>query len=250
VSTLIKDRVTILNTYPYSDSSLIVKALGRLSGNIDIIAKGIRKKSDSFILQVLNDYELTLYAPREGELHLLKESNLIQERHYQNPKNWATALCGAELMQKQLISPDENRQYYELLSSFLDFLIDLDAEPLPVFWRLLNRIIHLQGLELKTCICSSCKQQKPEYAYTRHDARFYCQRCTQELAQPRDLHILSEEAARILFHLDHIGNHLHELKLSKSTIQEINDYFEDYYLAHNRKTLKLKSLSVLEQFYI
>ena len=172
---LIKDQATILNTHPYSDSSLIIKALGKESGNIDIIAKGIRKKSDSFILQALNDYELTLYTPREGGLHLLKESSLTKERHYQNPKNWATALCGAELMQKQLISSDEHRQYYELLSSFLDYLIGLDAEPLPVFWRLLNRIIHLQGLELKTCICSGCEEQKPEYAYTKHDAQLYCQ---------------------------------------------------------------------------
>lgn len=250
MSKLIKDQVTILTTYPYSDSSLIIKALGQSSGNIDVIAKGIRKKNDSFILQALSDYELMLYAPREGGLFLLKESTLTRERHYQNPKNWATALCGAELMQKQLISGEEHRQYYELLSSFLDFLIALDAEPLPVFWRLLNRIIHLQGLELKTCICSSCKQQKQEYAYTRHDARFYCQECTHNLTLPRDLHLLSEEAAQILFHLDHIGNYLNELKLSKSTIQEINDFFADYYLAHNRKTLKLKSLSVLVQLYV
>ncbi len=247
---LIKDTVTILNTYPYSDSSLIVKAIAKENGLIDIIAKGIRKKSDSFILQALNDYELTLYPPREGELHLLKESSLLKERHYEGAKNWATALCGAELMQKQIISNDEHLLYFELLGSFLDFLLSLDAEPLPVFWRLLNRIIHLQGLALTTCICSGCKEQKPEYAYTKHDAQLYCRECTHNLTLPKDLHIFSEEASRIFYHLDHIGNHLSEIRLAKSTIQEINDFYSDYYLAHNRKTLKLKSLSVLEQFYL
>lgn len=247
---LIKDTATILNTHPYSDSSLIIKAIGKEQGIIDIIAKGIRKQSDSFILQALNDYELTLYTPREGSLHLLKESSLILERHYPNSKNWATALCGAELMQKLIISGDEHLLYFELLGSFLNFLLNLDAEPLPVFWRLQNRIIHLQGLALKTCICSSCKAQKLAAAYTTHDAQLYCHECTNELTLPKDLHIFSEEAARILFHLDHIGNHLSEIRLSKSTIQEINDFFADFYLAHNRKTLKLKSLSVLEQFYL
>lgn len=250
MKTLVKDRVILLNTYPYSDSSLIIKAFGEQCGSLDVIAKGIRKKKDSFILQRLSEYELTLYPPKEGGLYLLKESNLSKERHYANAKSWATALCGAEFMQKQLISNDEHQLYFELFTSFLDFLLSFDEEPLPVFWRLLYRIIHLQGFELKTSICSQCKTQKLEYAYTKHDAKLYCQECASHIYFHKSLHVFGEQAAYILYHLEHIGNHLKQISLSQSTIQEINNFFADYYFAHNSQTLKLKSLSVLEQFYL
>ena len=249
MSAIIKDSFTILKTSLYGDSSLIINALGQQQGLIGVIAKGARKKPDSSLPQVLNDYELSLYPPKEAGLYLLKECSLTTQRNYQKPKNWATALCGVELLRRQIIPNNENQIYHHLLSSFLDFLLELEGEPLPVFWRLLLRMVHLQGFVLNTNVCAACHKPAAGLAYTKIDAQLFCNKCANGISDRGDLHVFGAEASQILINIDHIGKHLDKLTLSKQSVQEINNFFLDFYVVHNQQTLKLNSLSVLEQFY-
>jgi hypothetical protein len=61
--------------------------------------------------------------------------------------------------------------------------------------------------------------------------------------------VLSPNSSKILQLLPEISRHLQELKLCRKDLIEINTIFEGYWLAHHKQALKLKSLSVLVQFY-
>jgi len=86
----------VLSAVPYSESSMIYKALCRDMGHISIIAKGIRKQDAG--LCHLQEYELHLLEPKEEGLYLLKD---FQEQRdysiYPTAATWAAADCGAEL---------------------------------------------------------------------------------------------------------------------------------------------------------
>lgn len=243
----IKDLATILNCHPYSDSSLIIKAFCPRLGNISIIAKGWRKAQNKPPLQTLYEYELTLYEPSGGELYLLYEASLVTERLFPNPKLLCTALCGSELMANLILSSDEYAVYYQLLKDYISYLQGLAGEPIPIFWRLLLRVMKLQGIGLDLQHCQICGKATSPSAYLKRDASLVCREC-RKVPSAQTVN-LSPEAKSILQNLPHIGNQLHTLQLSKQVVQELNRFLLFYYQAHTHQKIKLKSLGVLEQLY-
>ncbi len=245
----VKDNSIILKCSPYGESSLIVHALCRQLGSISFIAKGQRQKASSPPFLPLCEYELTLYEPLEAGLYLFVEASLRVERNYPDPKCWSTALCGSELISHLMVSADEHGLYYHLLSEYLDYLAKLLGEPLPIFWRLVHRVMQLQGLKLELDVCSTCGKLASPIAYLKKDASLICEQCARLDYSQDEMQRFSTEARELLCQLPRIGNYLIELKLSRPVVRELNEYFAAYYQAHTHQTLKLKSLSVLEQYY-
>jgi len=245
----VKDQGIILKINPYGDSSLIAQVLCRQLGNISFIAKGLRKKTSYLPLQPLGEYELTIYEPLESGLYLFNEASVAKERDYDKPKNWSTALCGAELIAHLVVAADEHRLYFDLLSEYLNYLIPLEYEPLPIFWRLFLRIMQLQGLKLDPERCSACGRHAKPQSYLRLDSSLLCRSCSLEQHSEAELQYFSLGASELLALLPQIGNYIKDLKLDRSVVRELNEFFIYYYQAHTHQTLKLKSLSVLEQLY-
>ena len=244
----VKDPAIIIKLSPYGESSLIVQALCRHLGSISVIAKGQRQKPSSPLLP-LCEYELTLYEPLETGLYLFCEASLSTERSFTDPKCWSIAHCGSELIGRLVVAADEHMLYFDLLSEYLDYLLKLDREPLPIFWRLFLRVMQLQGLKLETKLCSVCSETACPAAYLKKDASLICEECARRDYSQDEIQRLSPGAQELLYHLPSIGNYLGELRLNRSIVHELNEYFVSYYQAHTHQTLKLKSLSVLEQYY-
>jgi coenzyme F420-reducing hydrogenase delta subunit len=76
-----------------------------------------------------------------------------------------------------------------------------------------------------------------------------CQECFGDLSESGQYTLLSQDATEILRLLPEIGMHLDRIKVSTVAVSELNRYFLQYYQVHQKQTLKLKSLSVLCQFY-
>jgi DNA repair protein RecO len=237
-----KTRGIILTIIPYSESSLICKLLSSELGQISLIAKGIRKKEEPLLR--LWEYELNLLEPKEEGLYLLKEAReLTDYSTYPEVATWAAADSGAELLSQIIIPQPEAAVYYKLLTDYLSYLQKVDKNAVLILWRLFLRVFQLLGIGLELDLCSICHQRAPILAHTG-TGELICGAC-----KSRSSKQFSPLASEIIRLLPEIANHIQRLDLNRWVVGEINGFLLDYFYAHHKQTLKLKSLSVLSQFY-
>lgn len=237
----------VLSIIPYSESSIVIKALTWDRAQISILAKGWRKKADPLLR--FWEYEFTLYEPKEDGLYLLKEANALQDfSSYPNAATWAAAECGAELLLKIIIPSSEATHYYTLLREYLLYLRKVESNGILIFWRLLQRIFKMMGIGMRIEHCAICNSTADPVAMNAV-GELICAQCFQSLPPENHYQSLRPMSQKVLILLPEIGKHLKTLKLNREDIAELNQLFLAYYSAHQRQTLKLKSLSVLSQFY-
>jgi len=251
VKAKIKDFGIITKLSPYGDSSQIIQAFCRSHGQISILAKGYRKQQANNPLVQLFEYELSLYEPVEQGLYLLSEASLIRGNTlHEQAQNWVAAELGAELLSKILIASSDAQDYYELLSSYITYLHTPDIKPVCIWWRFFSRILSLSGYELNldTCeLCGNCGEER--LILDMRNGGMICVDCAEAITQEDGLMVISSKAAHILKLLPEIGLHMQELKLGRNLAHELNSFFVAAFEGRFNKTLRLKSLSVLEQFY-
>lgn len=246
-----KLRGILIKQSEYSDSSMILRFLSREHGVIGIIAKGIRKQTERQQLNNLCEYELGLYEPKEAGLWLLYEQEMIKDYSlYPSPSTWAAAACGLELINQMIIPVYEHIHMYELTISYLDYLQNVTNNAVLIFWRLFLRLLRFSGVGSPLDECSLChKPLSSLNVIDQQSCGLICKQCLQETATVEHLIYLSATSTEILRLMPEIGKHLDELKPGKRELNEINGLLERYWDSHHKQTLKLKSLSVLSQFY-
>lgn len=244
---MIKTLGIISSIIPFGDTSLILKALSWDKGQISILAKGWRKKQEPVLR--FCEYEFTLYEPKEEGLHLLKEASVLQDfTQYPSTEIWAAAEAGVELLSKIIIPSNESHDYYTVQREYLAYLQKTRINGILIFWRLFLRVFKLLGIESQLNTCRICGSKRALYAID-NVAGHICQECFGDLSESGQYTLLSQDATEILRLLPEIGMHLDRIKVSTVAVSELNRYFLQYYQVHQKQTLKLKSLSVLCQFY-
>jgi DNA repair protein RecO len=244
---VIKTTGIILSIIPYSETSLIFKVLAWDKAQISILAKGWRKKSEPLLKNW--EYAFILYEPKNEGLYLLKEAGALRDfSAFPSAATWAAAECGIELISKIIIAPAEAQNYYTLLREYLSYLEKVEVGGILIFWRLMHRVLRMMGIGIRFCHCDICQSQSEPMAMNAA-GDLICAECYHSLAPDGQYQILSPMAREVLQLLPEIGNHLSALKLNRDVIDELNRLFFAYYAAHQKQTLKLKSLSVLIQFY-
>jgi len=244
---MIKLHGIVSGIIPYSDSSQILKVLSWDRAHLSIMAKGWRKKPEPLLR--FCEYEFSLYEPKTEGLYLLKEASLMEDfSSYPTTQSWAAAEAGMELISKIMIPITESDQYYVLLREYLIYLQKTGNNGILIFWRLFLRIFKLMGIANENTGCHICGKQKLVYAIDGCSEHI-CKDCYMSRENIYPYTVFSDSAQKILALMPEIGLHLNELRLTKGLVAELNSYFLNYYIAHQKQTLKLKSLSVLSQFY-
>jgi DNA repair protein RecO len=244
---MIKERAIVISIIPYGETSQILRVIAQNKAHIAIMAKGWRKKQEPVLR--FCEYEFNLTEPKEEGLYFLNEANFLEDfSSYPTTSTWAAAEAGAELISNILISNHEAEDYFLLLRNYLSYLKNIPNNGILLFWRLFLRIFMLLGISPEIGRCSICGQNKSRIA-ANNDAELICADCFESLANPAHYTLLQKNTIDILDKLPQIGNHLESTSLNRSTVSEINKLFTSYYSAHQKQTLKLKSLSVLSQFY-
>lgn len=237
----------VLNVFPYSESSLVIKALSWELGLISILAKGIRRKNDA--LTRFGEYEFQLYTPKEEGLYLLKDYSLVRDfSQYPSPQSWAAADCGLELFSRILFPLSDAREYYTLATEYLKYLQKTKNNGILIFWRMLARLYRMMGIPLSLDSCAHCAKEGMQRAFTAA-GELLCKECKDQVKYDRAISLLSPNAAKILQLLPEIGMHLDEITLTQDDISQINQLFLSHYYAMQKQNLNLKSLGVLCQFY-
>ncbi len=241
----------VLKQSEYSESSLIIRFLSKEHGVIGIIAKGFRKNSEQRQLLNMGQYELGVVEPKEAGLWLLYDFDLLCDNSvFPASATWVAAECGLELLSKMIAPHEDFALLYQLAQSYLAYLHGVTDNAILIFWRLFFRVLRLSGIGSPLDACCVCNSALRNYkVIDRQHWGFVCRDCEAEISDAEQVQHLSPESVEILRLLPEIGNHLQSFKLGRKEVAEINHLLEMYWDAHHKQTLKLKSLSVLSQFY-
>ncbi len=241
----------ILKQIEYSESSLVLRFLSKEFGAISILAKGVRKQAEKIQFTNLHEYDMGLSEPKESGLWLYIDHDLLANYStYPNPATWAAAECGMELISQMITSSDEHAPIYELAKSYLDYLKRVDSNAILIFWRFFIRMLRLGGVGSRLDSCCVCHKSLDNFeVIDLQHGGLLCSSCRQDNSNHENQQKLSELSSQVLRLMPEIAYHLSEIRLSRREVAEINLLLERYWDSHHKQTLKLKSLSVLCQFY-
>lgn len=248
----LKDEAILFRIIKYSDSSLILKAFARQQGFISLLAKGIRKKAEGSLLSPLNSYEFSFYGPGESDLCLLTDLSLIKENTLSSKiEAWSAAQCATELYSQLILPMDESPAWFNLLQEYLDYLEKTEGRAILIWWRFLLRVFKMLGTPLEPGVCTLCHTVSSDVMFwDKAGVSILCRGCLGFAQNPARYEKLSPKASQIMKLLPRIGLHFHEVNPDRESVVQLNSIFAQHYQAHFHKALKLKSLGVLEQFYV
>ncbi len=130
----ISTQATVLHSFPYGETSKIVRLATRDYGVVSAIAKGALREKSPFgaRLQLMSEGTAQLYMKQSRDLQTLAEFDIERQREdlARDLTRFASASALAELILR--FSPQEPQpQIYELLTTKLDALADADPRSVP-----------------------------------------------------------------------------------------------------------------------
>ena len=210
------------------------------------MAKGIRKeKSKSAgLTEILNELELVLYKNPSSDWYIYKSASLTRAHLFEVDFKTGILMQAAAEIYRQLIIPGEDAEkLYELLLKYLQFVLQVKKNGIAIFWRFLLRLFRLIGIEFNSTTCINCGSKGDFIAYFPQKHGFICKKCFRPVYNDLVFEI-SGEQAELFTNLNHIGNMLDELQISKSTIQQINKILLLHLAEHFHKSFYLKSIKL------
>lgn len=156
---LVTTPVTILKTYEYSETSLILRCLTRDYGLRSVIAKGARRPKSRFggLVEPFSDGVATFYLKDERDLYTLSSFELTRER--QALGRDLVRFGGAGLLTElalRFASTSEDRRLFDALRRGLDRLVAPRGEPAELVLREAWAMIAALGFRPAATRCISC----------------------------------------------------------------------------------------------
>ena len=235
----------VLSKKNFSETSLICDVLTPVHGKISVLAKGIRKPANkSFgIMQTGAAVEMELHHKRDSEWYILKCANLIELYHSTNYETITYMQAGIELFRQLIIDGHESAEYYEILKHYLQYLSKIKRNAVAIFWRLLLRVMKMNGIEINWHKCLKCNTAvKEDCCYVSSLNGILCSQCFYKFPHEQVININAETVA-VMNKIPVIGNHINNLDI-KSDVSKLITRILLAHLNHNYDHhFHLKSLS-------
>lgn len=236
----------ILRKVLFRETSMILDIFTNKLGIIPVMAKGIRKEKskNTGLIELLNELDLVLYKNPSSDWYIYKSAALTRVHLFEVDFKTGVLMQAAAEIYRQLIIPGEDAEkLYELFLKYLQFIPQVKKNGIAIFWRFLLRLFRLIGIEFNTSTCINCGNEEVFAAYFPQKHGFICKKCFRPVYNDLVFEI-SGEQAELFTNLNHIGNMLDELQISKSTIQQINKILLLHLAEHFHKSFYLKSIEL------
>jgi DNA repair protein RecO (recombination protein O) len=180
---IVTTRSVVLQTYPFSDTSKILRLLTLDHGPQSVMARGaLRPRSRlSGVLEPFADGTATFYLKRDRDLHTLSDFDLIRERQAlgRDLRRYAAASVLCELVLR-LAPAERDTGLFEVLRRGLDSLLEAESAAVPgtavaACWTMVDVL----GFAPDLSSCSRCGDELDERD-GRLDVRegsLVCDRC-------------------------------------------------------------------------
>jgi DNA repair protein RecO (recombination protein O) len=170
---LIRTHVVILQTFPYGDTSKILRLFSPDLGLRSVIAKGAQRPRSRFggLLEPFTEGEAHFFLKEGRDLHTLSGFDLVRGRQALGRN--LTAFAAASLLAELVIRSGTEEPQPELFSVLLDGLERLasaptdrlESEALAAVWELVAHLGYLPELE----VCVRCGRPFEDGEPTRFD---------------------------------------------------------------------------------
>ena len=179
---IVTTRSVVLKTYPYSDTSKILRLMTRDHGPRSAIAKGARRSGSKFggLIEPFAEGYATLYLKENRDLHTLSDFDLIRERQRlgQDLPRYAGASVVCEMVMR-LAPAHRDDRLFKVLVSGLDALLDADRDDVEgVALRQVWRVVAALGFAPDLRRCVGCGRDVGEGEEARFDFAEGGLRCT------------------------------------------------------------------------
>jgi DNA repair protein RecO (recombination protein O) len=236
----------ILRKVPFRETSIILDIFTNKLGIIPVMAKGIRKEKskNAGLTEILNELELVLYKNPSSDWYIFKSAALTKAHLFEVDFKTSVLMQAAAEIYRQLIIPGEDAEkLYELFLKYLQFIPQVKKNGIAIFWRFLLRLFRLMGIEFNSTTCINCGNKGDFIAYFPRKHGFICKKCFRPVYDDLVFEI-SGEQAELFYNINHIGNMLDKLQISKPTIQQINKILLLHLSEHFHKPFYLKSIEL------
>lgn len=189
---IIKTEVFVLKTFPYSDSSLIVRFFSKDIGRQSFIAKGIKKskKSISAIYEPFSHLDITIYIKESSDLATLKEAHLINSYYFirESLETLSLASFLFEVVDKASFSSSDNILLFNVISNYMK---NLEQNAKPIFWTefCLFKIIGVLGFLPNISSCGECGKinEQKKFYLNIFEGNTLCDECFKTLADTNQI---------------------------------------------------------------
>lgn len=243
----IKTKGIIIKKVNFRETSIILDVLTPEFGVISVMAKGIRKQKskNTGILEILNELELVLYKNPNSDWYIYRSSQIINAHLFNINLNTTILMQAPVEVIRQIIIPiDDSQSIYELLETYLKYIKTIKQNGIVIFWRFLLKLFRIIGIEFNITNCVECSQKKQFFAYFPQKHGFICNDCFHPVHNEQVFKV-NENAADLISKLNHIGNYINEIIISKPTIKQLNRIFLTHLSEHFHKKIHLKSIELL-----
>ncbi len=196
---IVKTEAIVLKTFPFKDSSLIVRFFSKDLGRHSFVAKGIKKskKQVSAVYEPFSYINLTLYIKENSDLSTLKEALLIESFYYLRESIEYIALASffLETIDKSTFYSSENENVFNLT---LYYLHHLENNKNPISWTIfcLFKLMSFLGItpNLKVCIICNKEKYSGDFYFKYSDMGFICSFCRKDKNSfPSEIYFHSEK---------------------------------------------------------
>lgn len=157
---IVSTRAVVLQAYPYSETSKILRLLTREHGARSAIAKGAQRPRSRYggLLEPFTEGDATLYLKEGRDLHTLSGWDLVRSR--QGIGRDLTRFAGASLLAELMLrvgTEEAEPDLYDALVREFDALSNARTESVATtvfgaLWRILSQLGHGPAVEL----CVTC----------------------------------------------------------------------------------------------
>ena len=243
----IKSKGILIRKQPYSESSLLLHVFSDMHGNATYLAKGLRrgKEHRDFLINPLNEYEFITSEATSSGIHIVTDFYLLSEYPTDLAyETWCIAQAGLELLTKIMIPIEEAPVFCNSIRLYLNHLLQINKNPIAIFWRFLLHIYKLLGIEMVLDQCSLCNRKiRFIRGYDAIQGNVLCTECL--VNDPVGIGF-DPAASELISKLPIIGNYLNDLEIPAEVRSQLNLFFLNYLSRQFHKDIYLKSLSALE----
>ncbi|MBN2185345.1 MAG: DNA repair protein RecO [Candidatus Krumholzibacteriota bacterium] len=233
MSEIIRDRLVILRTFDYGESSVIAVSLTRFHGKLRFLARGAKKAKSPFYgnLRTGNTGEAVFYIKSQRGLQTLKEIDTSSV--FDAGGNDLDRLCifqaGLEVVDRSTIEDEYDERFFDLLEGFITTL-NRSPDPWALFFSMEVQILCMAGIYPSIRECSGCKRLLAGKGLNIDplSGSVYCKSCSGE----GSLH-LSAQSAGLLAEMESNGTDLSaQMEIGPAGRREIGRLLHGIFVHH------------------
>ena len=233
MSEIIKDRLVILRTFDFGESSVIVVSLTRRHGKLRFLARGAKNGKSPFqgMLRTGNIGDAVFYNKAERGLQILKEIDTSPV--FDAGGNDLAILCifqaGLEVVDRSTIEDEYDEGLFDLLERF-STLLNRSADPWALLFSMEVQLLCMTGFYPSITECAGCKKLLVGKGVNIDPSRgsISCVRC----AEDGSMH-LSALSAGLLARMESNGTDLSvEMEIDPAERREIGRLLHNIFIHH------------------